>query len=251
MEWISPDHVVVVVPTYNESENLPILAAAVLAQGYRLIVVDDDSPDGTGEIADRLAEAHPRMKVVHRPAKEGLGPAYGSGFLNALAQNPEVIVQMDCDLSHDPADIPRLVEAISSGAEVAMSSRYILGGSTPDWPRRRRLLSKGGNLYARAMLGLPIHDATGGFRAWRPAALEKLDFQHSETSGYGFQVELAMRSVDCGLQIEEVPIIFRDRTRGTSKMNTHIVIEAMVLVTRWGLRRRLADIWHRMAGSKS
>jgi dolichol-phosphate mannosyltransferase len=250
VEWISPDHVVVVVPTYNECENLPTLAAAVLAQGYRLIVVDDDSPDGTGKIADRLAEGEPRMRVVHRPAKEGLGPAYGSGFISALAQNPEVIVQMDCDLSHDPADIQRLVKAISSGAEVAMSSRYIVGGSTPDWPRRRRFLSKGGNLYARAMLGLPIRDATGGFRAWRPTALEKLDFQHSETSGYGFQVELAMRSVDNGLQIEEVPIIFRDRTHGTSKMNAQIVIEAIVLVTLWGLQRRVASIRHRVGASK-
>ncbi|HEY7565565.1 MAG TPA: polyprenol monophosphomannose synthase [Acidimicrobiia bacterium] len=235
-----PDRVIVVVPTFNERDNLPDLAASVLLHGYRLIVVDDNSPDGTGAIAEELSDATPGMEVIHRPMKLGLGPAYGDGFTRAMSLDPDVIVQMDCDFSHSPADIPRLVAATEAGADLALGSRYVPGGGTPDWPRGRRLLSKGGNLYARFALGIPIRDATGGFRAWKNEALASLPFAEAEASGYGFQVEMAMRASDQGLKVVEVPIIFRDRLKGHSKMGRNIVIEAMRLVTVWGLKRRTA-----------
>lgn len=242
-----PDRVTVVVPTYNERDNLPHLAAAVLLHGYRLIVVDDNSPDGTGVIANELAAATDSMEVLHRPSKEGLGPAYVEGFKYALNQLPEVVVQMDCDFSHNPTDVPRLVGAVAEdGADLALGSRYVPGGGTPDWPRRRRFLSRGGNLYARWMLGIPIHDATGGFRAWRAQSLAALHYETAEASGYGFQVEMAMRSFDAKLAITEVPIVFRDRLHGQSKMGSDIVLEAMRLVTLWGLDRRTAWLpWRR------
>lgn len=236
-----PDRVTVVVPTYNERENLPHLSAAVLLNGYRLVVVDDNSPDGTGTIADDLAAVTPNMEVVHRASKRGLGPAYAEGFRHALSQGPQVVVQMDCDFSHNPSDVPRLVAAVvEDGADLALGSRYIRGGGTPDWPRRRRFLSRGGNLYARLALGIPIHDATGGFRAWKAEALAGLPYDTAEASGYGFQVEMAMHSFDRKLRIAEVPIVFRDRLYGQSKMGTDIVLEAMRLVTLWGLDRRTA-----------
>lgn len=235
-----PDRVIVVVPTYNERENLAHLAAAVLLQGYQLLIVDDSSPDGTGQVADELASSTPGIEVIHRPAKEGLGPAYAEGFDRALAGTAEAVVQMDCDFSHNPTDIARLLEVVAAGADVAMGSRYVPGGATPDWTFGRRLLSRGGNLYARLLLGIKIRDATGGFRAWRSAALRSMPFRAVEATGYGFQVEMAMRAEDLGLKIVEVPIVFRDRTRGYSKMGTYIVLEAMRLVTRWGLARRFS-----------
>ncbi len=235
-----PDRVVVVVPTYNERENLPHLAAAVLLQGYQLLIVDDASPDGTGQIADELRDSTPGVEVIHRATKEGLGPAYGEAFGRALAGSTEVVVQMDCDFSHNPSDILRLLEAVDGGADVAFGSRYVPGGATPDWTFGRRLLSRGGNLYARLLLGLKTRDATGGFRAWRSEALRSMPYQTVEASGYGFQVEMAMRAEDLGLKIVEVPIVFRDRTRGYSKMGSDIVVEAMRLVTRWGMARRFS-----------
>lgn len=235
-----PDRVIVVVPTYNERENLAHLAAAVLLQGYQLLIVDDSSPDGTGQIADELASSTPGIEVIHRAAKEGLGPAYAEGFDRALAGTAEAVVQMDCDFSHNPSDIARLLEVVAAGADVAMGSRYVPGGATPDWTFGRRLLSRGGNLYARLLLGIKIRDATGGFRAWRSAALRSMPFRTVEATGYGFQVEMAMRAEDLGLKIVEVPIVFRDRTRGYSKMGSDIVVEAMRLVTRWGLARRFS-----------
>ena len=235
-----PEQVTVVVPTYNERENLPNLAAAVLLHGYRLIVVDDNSPDGTGALADELAADTPGFEVVHRPSKQGLGPAYGQGFRRALDAGAVVVVQMDCDFSHNPSDIPRLVAAVEAGADLGLGSRYAPGGGTPDWPWHRRFLSKGGNIYARAMLGIPTRDATGGFRAWTAPGLESLPFENAEASGYGFQVEMAMRAVDQGLKVQEVPIVLRDRARGSSKMGPDIVLEAMRLVTVWGIRRRTA-----------
>ena len=235
-----PDQVTVVVPTYNERENLPHLAAAVLLHGYRLIIVDDNSPDGTGALADTLAAETVGLEVLHRPAKQGLGPAYGQGFRRALDGGAEVVVQMDCDFSHNPSDIPRLVGATVAGADLGLGSRYVAGGATPDWPWHRRALSRGGNIYARAMLGIPVRDATGGFRAWTAPALQSLPFDEAEASGYGFQVEMAMRAVDHGLTVVEVPIAFRDRARGSSKMGSDIVLEAMRLVTLWGIRRRTA-----------
>ena len=235
-----PEQVTVVVPTYNEHENLPPLAAAVLLHGYRLIVVDDNSPDGTGRLGDELAAASDRLDVIHRPSKEGLGPAYGEGFRRALEEGAGVVVQMDCDFSHDPNDIPRLVAAVEKGADLGLGSRYVGDGATPDWPWHRRFLSRGGNIYARTLLGIPVKDATGGFRAWSAPALGRLPFDGAEATGYGFQVEMAMRAVDGGLHVVEVPIVFRDRTRGHSKMGLGIVLEAMRLVTVWGIRRRTA-----------
>jgi dolichol-phosphate mannosyltransferase len=234
---VPTDRVTVVIPTFNERENLTQIVAAVTEQGYRVLVVDDSSPDGTGEMADRIAVQDPLVTVIHRPAKEGLGSAYAAGFDSALEAGAEIIVEMDADFSHDPADLPRLVAAIDGGADMAIGSRYVRGGSTPDWPASRQAISRGGNLYARMMLGLPVRDATAGFRAMRSGALRTLPYPSAEASGYGFQVEMAWRAHQHGLAIVEVPIIFRDRTRGTSKMGTGIVFEAMKLVTVWGLRR--------------
>ena len=241
------DRVTVVIPTYNESENLPDISKAVTALGYRLLVVDDSSPDGTGELADRLAAEDPLISVLHRSRKEGLGPAYAAGFDRALADETEVVIEMDADFSHDPADLPRLVQAIDDGADLAIGSRYVPGGSTPDWPLTRRLISKGGNLYARMMLGIPIQDATAGFRAFRAGPLQTLPYREAQASGYAFQVEMAMRAHETGLRVVEVPISFRDRTRGTSKMGTGIVMEAMRLVTVWGWQRAVRGVgsWRR------
>lgn len=229
--------VTVVVPTYNERDNLPHIAASVLLHGYRLLVVDDASPDGTGDIADRLAAEQPRMEVLHRPGKEGLGRAYAAGFDRALSSGAQVVIEMDADFSHDPADLPRLVGSIVDGAEVAIGSRYVPGGATPDWPLIRRAISRGGNLYARWMLGIPVRDATAGFRAYRAEALAGLPYRSAQASGYGFQVEMAWRASEAGLNVREIPITFRDRRVGQSKMGTGIVVEAMWLVTRWGLAR--------------
>ncbi|HLF44315.1 MAG TPA: polyprenol monophosphomannose synthase [Acidimicrobiia bacterium] len=231
------DRVTVVIPTYNERENLSHIVAAVTNQGYRVLIVDDSSPDGTGELADRIAAQDALVGVIHRPEKEGLGPAYASGFDRALGAGAEIVIEMDADFSHDPADVPRLVAAIEGGADMAIGSRYVAGGSTPDWPLLRRAISRGGNLYARLMLGIPVRDATAGFRAFRAEALRTLPYRTAEASGYGFQVEMAWRAHEQGVAIVEVPISFHDRTRGTSKMGTGIVLEAMKLVTVWGLRR--------------
>ena len=231
------DRVTVAIPTYNERENLSQIVSAVSSQGYRVLVVDDSSPDGTGDLAEELADGDPLVSVLHRTVKEGLGPAYAAGFDHALEGGAETIVEMDADFSHDPADIPRLVAALDKGADVAIGSRYVPGGATPDWPLHRRLISKGGNLYARVMLGLPVRDATAGFRAFRAEALRRLPYRAAEASGYGFQVEMAWRAHQIGLTIVEVPISFRDRELGTSKMGTGIVLEAMKLVTIWGLER--------------
>jgi dolichol-phosphate mannosyltransferase len=234
---VPTDRVTVVLPTYNERENLSDIAAAITTHGYRLLVVDDSSPDGTGEIADEMARANPAISVLHRDKKEGLGPAYRAGFDRALADGAETVIEMDADFSHDPADLPRLVEAVEQGADLAIGSRYVPGGSTPDWPWSRRFISKGGNLYARIMLGIPTRDATAGFRAFRAEALRVLSYENAEASGYGFQVEMAMRAHGAGMKVVEVPISFKDRTRGTSKMGTGIVLEAMGLVTVWGFKR--------------
>lgn len=234
------DRVTVVIPTYNEVANLPLIAEAVTALGYRLLIVDDASPDGTGELADRLAEDSTLISVLHRPSKQGLGPAYAQAFGQLIeAGGSECIVQMDADFSHDPAAIPSLVEAVDRGADLAVGSRYVAGGSMPDWPLLRRLISRGGNVYAGLLLGLRIKDATAGFRGWRASSLERLAFGEAEASGYGFQVEMAWMAQRAELTIVEVPITFRDRTRGTSKMNGSIVAEAMKLVTQWGLGRLL------------
>lgn len=234
-----PSEVLVVVPTYNEAENIALISEAVRSHGYGLLVVDDGSPDGTGVIADQLAAGDEGLDVLHRLAKGGLGPAYAAGFQWGLDHGAEVICEMDADFSHDPADLPRLVAAISSGADLAIGSRYVAGGGVENWPWHRRWLSQGGNLYARIMLGTKINDMTAGFRAFRSEALRKLDFGSCEASGYGFQVEMAWNASSAGLDVREVPITFRDRIRGSSKMGASIAIEAMLLVTKWGLARLL------------
>lgn len=231
------DAVTVVVPTYNERENLAHLAAAVLLHGYRLLIVDDGSPDGTGAVADSLAAEFERVAVIHRTHKQGLGSAYVAGFDQALAEGAEIVIEMDADFSHNPEDLPRLVTAVREGADLAIGSRYVPGGATPDWPWYRRFVSRAGGTYARIMLDMPIRDATAGYRAFDFRALARLPYREVEASGYGFQVEMAWRACQAGLEIIEVPIVFRDREMGTSKMGPGIVLEAMWLVTRWGLSR--------------
>jgi dolichol-phosphate mannosyltransferase len=213
------------------------MAMAVTGQGYKLLIVDDSSPDGTADIASRCAEDEPLVSVLIRPGKQGLGPAYVAGFDRAIDDGAEIVVEMDADFSHDPSDLPRLVAAVDGGADVAIGSRYVPGGATPDWPLGRKLISRGGNIYVRFMLGLPIRDATAGFRAYRVASLRVLPYREAQASGYAFQVEMAWRASQAGLKIAEVPISFKDREFGTSKMGTGIVLEAMRLVTVWGLRR--------------
>lgn len=205
-------------------------------------MVDDNSPDGTGEIADSLAREAPRLGVIHRVAKEGLGPAYAVGFDRALEEGARIVVEMDADFSHNPTDLPRLVEAVDAGADLAIGSRYVPGGATPDWPLHRRFISRAGNWYARTMLGIPIRDATAGFRAFRAEALKALPYRSARASGYGFQVEMAWRAHQAGFDIREIPIVFRDREQGKSKMGTGIVVEAMWLVTKWGLARRFGSV---------
>jgi dolichol-phosphate mannosyltransferase len=186
-------------------------------------------------MAADLAAADAGIDVLHRKSKDGLGPAYAAGFEKGLSGPADVICEMDADFSHDPADLPRLVSAIEDGADLAIGSRYVPGGGVEDWPWHRRWLSRGGNLYARALLRTKVNDMTAGFRAFRASALRQLDYSGCEASGYGFQVEMAWNASRLGLDIREVPITFRDRTRGTSKMGARIAIEAMLLVTKWGI----------------
>jgi len=226
----------VVVPTYNERETLPSLVEAVLALSgaWRLLIVDDNSPDGTGELADEVAAREGRVAVLHRPRKEGLGPAYVAGFREALSRSGvQFVAQMDADLSHDPADLPRLLEAARE-AELVIGSRYVAGGRTEGWGLRRRLLSRWGNAYVRAGLRVQTHDLTAGFRLWRRAALEAVDLEAVRTRGYGFQIEMACRALAAGSRVVEVPICFTERRAGKSKMSGSIVAEALVLP--WKLR---------------
>ena len=234
-----PAAIAVVVPTYNERENLGRLVAGVLGlgAGYRLIVVDDASPDGTGELAEALAAAHPgRVRVLHRPAKRGIGPAYAAGFREALGSGADLIAQMDADLSHDPADLPRLVAAAAEH-DLVLGSRYVPGGGTAGWPLGRRLLSRLGGRYARAVLGVPIADLTGGFKVWRRATLAALDLGAVRADGYGFQIETTYRALGRGARVAEVPIVFTDRVAGASKLSRRIVLEAAIVVWRLRLER--------------
>ena len=229
--------VLVVLPTFNEAENLRSIGAAIRHQGMGVLIVDDGSPDGTGDIADALAYDDPRIRVLHRSMKQGLGPAYAAGFTVALDSGASIICEMDADFSHDPADIGRLVAAVDAGADVAIGSRYVDGGESDGWPLHRRLISRGGNWYARIMLGISIRDVTAGFRAFRASSLRRLDPATCEASGYGFQVEMAWRAQRAGMVVDEVPIVFRERQEGSSKMTSAIALEAMRLVTAWGVRR--------------
>jgi len=234
-----PDDVIVIVPTYNEAANIAAVAEAVRSQGFRLLVVDDGSPDGTGAVVDVLASHDSGISVLHRIEKAGLGRAYAAGFAAARELGGAVFCEMDADLSHDPHDLPRLVAAIDDGADVAIGSRYVPGGGTEGWSWHRYAISRVGNRYAGFMLGISIHDATAGFRAYRRDAIERLDPASCEASGYAFQVEMVWRAQIAGLTVTEVPIRFREREAGVSKMSMSVSVEAMRLVTRWGWERRV------------
>jgi dolichol-phosphate mannosyltransferase len=231
-------------PTYNERANLePVLRrlgeeVPELAEDGRVLVVDDSSPDGTGELAERLAAELPYVSVLNRSRKEGLGPAYVAGFRWALERGAERIVQMDSDLSHDPADVPRLLAA-TADADLALGSRYVPGGGTENWGRGRQGISRFGSFYARAVLGVSIRDLTGGFKCWRREALETVPFDRIRTRGYAFQIETTYRALAAGLRVVEVPIVFAERRAGGSKMTRSIVLEAMTKVPELRLRAAL------------
>jgi dolichol-phosphate mannosyltransferase len=217
-------------PTYDERANIETMLRALEPLGVHVLVVDDNSPDGTGEIADRLAQELAFVSVLHRRAKEGLGPAYVAGFRHALADGADLILEMDCDFSHDPADVPRLIAACESGADLALGSRYVPGGGTENWGRMRRLVSTGGSWYARKVLGVGIRDLTGGFKCYRRRVLERIDLDAIRARGYAFQIETTYRAIRAGFDVVEVPIVFADRTAGQSKMSRTIVLEAVTQV---------------------
>ena len=236
----------VVLPTYNERDNVERIANAILASlpEASLLVVDDSSPDGTGELADTLAAREPRVSVLHRPAKQGLGVAYREGFRWVLERpNAKAVVQMDADFSHDPADLPRLLAPLMGNADLVLGTRYMRGGATVGWPWYRRLISRGGTLFARTVLLLPYRDLTGGFKAWRRELLESIRLRETSGTGYGFQVETTWWAHRRGASIVQVPIVFRERTAGASKMTSGIVGEAMRLVV--GLRVAAVAEWLR------
>jgi dolichol-phosphate mannosyltransferase len=223
----------VCLPTYNERDNLDPMVRAllgVLREGDRVLVIDDNSPDGTGELADRLAAELPFVSVLHRAQKAGLGPAYLAGFRRALGEGAELILEMDCDFSHDPADVPRLIAAVENGADLALGSRYVPGGGIGNWGLIRRAISRGGSLYTAAWLRLGVKDPTGGFKCFRRAVLEALDLDAVTARGYAFQIELTYRTLRAGYSVVEVPIVFADRTHGDSKMSRAIFLEAVVRV---------------------
>lgn len=232
----------IILPTYDEAENLEAIVAAILPvmrqatgrEGFRMLVVDDDSPDGTGSIADRLAANEAELEVLHRTLREGLGPAYLAGFAVALAGGATHVIEMDADFSHEPHDLPRLLAAAEE-ADLVLGSRYVDGGVVADWGLVRRFVSRGGSGYARRVLGLRVRDLTGGFKCFRREVLEAIDLPTVRSHGYAFQVELTYRAVRAGFRVVEIPIVFRDRRLGRSKMSWRIAAEAMLLVPR--LRR--------------
>jgi dolichol-phosphate mannosyltransferase len=237
------DRVLVIIPTYDERENIERIVGRVMTAqpDAHILVVDDGSPDGTGKLADTLAEEDPRVHVLHRTAKKGLGAAYIAGFDWGLDNGYDVLVEMDADGSHAPEQLHRLLGALEH-ADVVLGSRYVPGGAVVNWPRRREVLSRGGNLYVRLALGLRLRDATGGYRAFRRAALEGIDYAGVASQGYCFQVDLARRAVDAGYEVVEVPITFAERERGESKMSKEIVREAFLRVGQWGIAKRQGQL---------
>jgi dolichol-phosphate mannosyltransferase len=231
-----------ILPTYNEAENIERLVRAVLPQlestgrGHTVLIVDDGSPDGTGRIADRLAEELDPVRVLHRRAKEGLGRAYLAGFEVALAGGADLVLEMDSDFSHDPADLPRLIAA-ADAADLVLGSRYVPGGGVENWGAVRRTLSRGGSWYAQILLGVPVRDLTGGFKCFNRRVLEAIDLGAVHADGYGFQIELTYRAVQAGFTVAEVPILFRERREGHSKMTAKIALEAVWKVPALRLRR--------------
>jgi dolichol-phosphate mannosyltransferase len=236
--------VVVVVPTYNEADNIrPIVERVRTSVPHAYILVaDDNSPDGTGKLADALADDDDHVFVLHRPGKQGLGAAYIAGFTWAQEHGFDVVVEMDADGSHAPEQLPRLLDALAAGADVVLGSRWVAGGEVVNWPMSRMLLSRGGTLYTRIALGLPLGDATGGYRAYRMRALQGIDFASVASQGYCFQVDLAWRVWRAGFRIVEVPITFTERERGQSKMSSSIVREALWRVTVWGVAARTEPV---------
>ena len=218
---------VVCLPTYNELENLEPMLRALGDKDVRVLVIDDNSPDGTGRLADRLAQELDYVDVLHRERKEGLGPAYLAGFRRALSDGAELVLEMDCDFSHDPNDVPRLLAAVEQGADLALGSRYVPGGGVRNWGLIRRVISAGGSLYARVLLGVKVRDLTGGFKCYRRAALEAIDLDGVASKGYAFQIETTYRVLRAGFKVVEVPITFADREVGGSKMSRAIVAEAI------------------------
>ncbi|HEX5741415.1 MAG TPA: polyprenol monophosphomannose synthase [Pilimelia sp.] len=229
--------VLVVIPTYNEVDNVRQITARVRAAAPQVdvLIADDNSPDGTGAVADDLAAADGQVHVLHRPGKQGLGAAYIDAFRWALDRGYDAVVEMDADGSHAPEELPRLLEAAAS-ADVVVGSRWVRGGEVVDWPVHRLVLSRGGSLYTRMLLGLPLRDATAGYRVYRAAVLEKIDLRAVESQGYCFQIDLSWRAHQAGFRFAEVPIRFAERQRGASKMSGHIVAEALWKVTMWGAR---------------
>jgi len=238
----------VVLPTFNEAENIERIVAAIVAvlereapTGFRVLIVDDDSPDGTGKIADSLAAAHGGVKVLHRKEREGLGRAYVAGFCHALAQGAGYVLEMDADGSHDPRDLARLLAAVrGGGADLALGSRYVAGGQITAWSMLRRVTSRGGCWYARKVLGIDVRDLTGGFKCFAAEVLEAIDLASVRSSGYAFQVELTYRALCAGFRVEEVPIFFHDREHGSSKMSWRIALEAALVVPQ--LRRAAGSL---------
>ncbi|GAB3146798.1 polyprenol monophosphomannose synthase [Microbispora hainanensis] len=233
----TPGRVLVIVPTYNERENLPLITRRLreALPDVHLLVADDNSPDGTGRIADELAEADDHVHVMHRTSKQGLGAAYIAGFHWGLAEGYDVLVEMDADGSHQPEELHKLLDAVAGGADLAIGSRWVPGGKTVNWPVSRELLSRGANTYVRLVLGIPVRDATAGFRAYRAATLEKIGLDDVESQGYCFQVDLTLRTVRQGLRVTERPITFVERTVGSSKMSRKIIFEAFWRVAIWGI----------------
>jgi len=235
----------VCLPTYNERENLePMLRAlaGVLREGDRVLVIDDASPDGTGALADELAAELDFVDVLHRTRKEGLGPAYLAGFERVLGTDAELVLEMDCDFSHDPNDVPRLIAAVEAGADVALGSRYVPGGSIPSWGAVRRFISYGASVYSRLVLGVRVRDLTGGFKCFRRNVLETIDLDRIEARGYAFQIETTYRVLRAGFQVVEVPIAFVEREEGRSKMSGNIVLEGIWYVPALRVRALLGRL---------
>jgi dolichol-phosphate mannosyltransferase len=243
--------VVIIMPTYNERQNLESIAGRVRTTlpDADLLVVDDSSPDGTGEIADKLAETDPHVQVMHRTQKAGLGKAYIAGFTWALERGYDVIVEMDADGSHQPEHLPSLVSALAR-ADLAIGSRWVRGGQVENWPKSREALSRGANVYTRLMLGIGVRDATAGFRAYRASTLRSISLVQVQSTGYCFQIDLTLRVAQAGLRIVEVPIRFVEREHGASKMSNGIILEAFWRVAQWGTARRLGQLRSRRASRR-
>jgi dolichol-phosphate mannosyltransferase len=244
--------IVVIIPTFNELSTLPVIVGRVRASvpEAHILVADDNSPDGTGRLADELAAEDDHVQVMHRLGKEGLGAAYLAGFAWALQEGYDVVVEMDADGSHQPEQLPRLLDALRN-ADLVLGSRWVPGGRTENWPKSRQLISRGGTAYTRLLLGVPIYDATGGYRAFRADTLRKLDLHEVASQGYCFQIDLAWRAVQRGLVVREVPITFVERTSGTSKMSRKIVAEALWRVTVWGVDDKVTRVRRRAHARRS